>query len=603
MRNLAPRLLALFLLSTPVALVGCANCGGDDAPDGSVRDGSIPGRRDTGIRRLPDGRVVAEDGSVPPGGSTDPCGSSGERCCRSGACDLGLRCDSADSTCRSRAGGAPCTTGRDCSTGLVCEMGDCRVPDGSSCIGSSDCRMGRACIGGTCEEPTDGCGAAGGMCCTGDVCRSGMACTGTTCEACGADGQPCCDGSTSCGFSTALLCLSGTCETPDGCGTDGTPCCRPDDACVRGSTCTGGSCVADPAPGSTGSGCGADGDPCCEGEVCAFGSICEPFLTHTCIGIETIGDFLDFDCGEEGELCCIWDTSDGISLFTCEGDLECDFLFCSGSCSSPSEICTGSDSCCDTALCKPAPFTPRCCVGPGERCAGSLECCGWMLCGDDDTCQCQATGSACIEDSECCDGGICRLGTCAPSNMCEGPREPCMDDSQCCRGGGLRCEVIIASEMEEQKKCCAGSEAGCRDSQDCCGWMLCEDGECACQGADAFCEGDEECCDGHICVLGTCAVDTGMCGRVGEACDIAEPTSCCGISRCQNIGSATGPTQCCGRPDDTCEINSECCGMMECGTDGQCEARTAGQSCLFGENCDGSLICNRPTTTMAGTCE
>lgn len=582
------RLLLSAVLLLPLA--SCANCGGDDDTERDGGDNADVLRfGDGGTLRPVDGAVLGPDGEIIR--SSAPCGAGGDRCCRGNACNLGLRCGPGNKCC-SRPGGPACTGPEDCCAGFVCEDSKCLTPEGSTCIGSSDCATDLACLGGVCTEPTEACGAMGGDCCTGDVCRSGNACMGTMCVTCGASGQPCCDGVGACGSSGALLCLGGMCDAPDGCGSTGMPCCE-DEQCIRGSRCNSAMdmCEEAPAPGSEGSECGGDGQRCCPGDVCQLGSICEPFLTNMCVGLMTIQNLLG-DCGQDGQLCCL-------PTFQCEGDLRCDFLRCSGSCSDLSEDCTPgpTDNCCGDSVCLPGPQGVRCCGGDGEDCVNDLDCCGFTECDDtSNTCSCRAQGSTCVTKEECCNDGECILGMCEPTGACNAVQEECAAPTDCCTG--LACETIaFTDDTPDEVYCCIQAEGACTEALDCCGAMLCEGGVCACQTVAEKCVTDDECCGETICVAGECAENTGSCGRIMEACDSGDSEACCGIAQCKPAGSQTGPDQCCARVTDRCSDSFECCGAMTCGGNNTCECVPDGMPCATGDCC-GTSVCN---DTMAGT--
>jgi hypothetical protein len=161
----------------------------------------------------------------------------------------------------------------------------------------------------------------------------------------------------------------------------------------------------------------------------------------------------------------------------------------------------------------------------------------------------------------------------------------------------MQCRDTITDEGTEERLCCVDQEGACRNAFDCCGFMDCVDGECACQARNSPCVEDTDCCEGDICVLGECVENSG-CGRVGTACTGGD---CCGSANCTQIGGATGPMQCCGRDGDPCEIDSECCGTMACGSDNTCECKTTGQDCIIGDCC-GASFCNMPTSGANGTC-
>jgi hypothetical protein len=399
-----------------------------------------------------------------------------------------------------------------------------------------------------------------------------------------------------------LLCSRGTCVEPRGCGTPGDDCCAPDDACVFGAECRDGLCIDadDPAMNPD---CGDVDQRCCRNSTCEGGAICEPLLTESCV---SIGDIIDFvgdlveDCGELGEICCPFETST-FSFFTCEGDLQCDFFFCSDSCTPLSGDCDSSDDCCQgtDTLCKRTPTDRRCCHPEGGTCENSTDCCGRMTCGDDDTCECVGPGGDCNESSECCDvedtdGTMveqrCNQGQCEPVVECtKKVQEQCSTDggdSQCCGS------VCGRRPGDGTPHCCVPKGTSCQGNPDCCGHMECEEsgagGTCVCQAEEELCFRDEECCDGLGCVAGEC-VPVNDCKRVTARCEAN--SECCGVLRCENRTAST--KTCCGRVSDPCRDSDECCGAMTCDQEtGRCRARELGETCVASAaECSGIAIC------------
>ncbi len=122
-----------------------------------------------------------------------------------------------------------------------------------------------------------------------------------------------------------------------------------------------------------------------------------------------------------------------------------------------------------------------------------------------------------------------------------------------------------------------------------------------CQRHLQTCTLDTDCCNSApggawICEVGQC-VDGAMCVRVGTTC--AANTDCCEGVRCQNIGSASGPKQCCARSSDVCTSNEQCCGAMLC-TAGECACRVAGETCVTSIDCCGSNFCQADGTCGTG---
>jgi hypothetical protein len=361
--------------------------------------------------------------------------------------------------------------------------------------------------------------------------------------------------------------------------------------------------------------CGDEGQGCCRNDSCDTGAICEPLVTDSCVAIADIIDFVGEqleDCGQLGELCCPFNGED-FSFFTCEGDLQCDFLFCSDACTPLSQECDSTSECCQgtDTLCERAPTTKRCCHPAGGQCDNSTDCCGRMTCGEDETCACQDMGQPCNDDPECCpiedaDGTtreqVCREGTCEPETPCAKIQSECSErgnDSECCRSV---CGRVL---WDEDPHCCVGEGSACQSNNDCCGHMDCGDegsdqeGTCVCQAETELCFRDEECCDGLGCVLGQCAPVDG-CGRVTDSCDTT--ADCCGILRCQDRNETS--KACCGRQTDVCENDEDCCGAMTCNqTTARCEAREAGESCVGDANeCAGMLVCCEEACALPGDC-
>jgi hypothetical protein len=556
---------ALLSLSL-VTLSACAS--GENAPDAGSRDGSVPGR---------DGATNRDGG----GGPAPRCGTVGGGCCTGRTCELGLTCGRGDLCC-AVPGGARCSSASDCCVGFTCNAGECVAPAGAGCRGSSDCSRGLVCDMGRCvTPPTDPgtgmamCGGPGMMCCAGFTCSAGNVCATGRCETCGDAGQPCCDGATGCVGS--LFCMGGTCQAPTLCGDEGEPCCSPGATCSGGLECLGGMCGSSTSAGGM-------GEPCRPRNICDDGLICDAAM-RMCVPVPS-------DCGTDGMMCCSTSASGG----TCSGALNCESGVCS-MCRGPSLSCLlgglPGQECCNGAVCRPAPFIPRCCQGEGGPCANSLDCCGFMQCTDGE-CAASSEGTFCIDSSECADGLVCESFQCRPgASMCTNPGEPCGAGgaASCC--SGLSCREITRGE---DPLCCVEQSGSCEDSLDCCGKMLCNEGMCACQTEIQTCARDEDCCDGLICVVGSCTMDNG-CSREGTDCTTA--TTCCGLLTCgiQEDGNRTW----CARDGDPCVSTADCCGLTQC-VDGQCECRMSGDPCASDRDCCGASTCNKPAGSLTGTC-
>lgn len=551
-------------------------------------------RRDAGGEEL-DGSDPTVDG----GGVTNTtCGPAGDRCCAGRTCELGLRC-SRDVCCVQAGSTTRCDSASDCCTGLTCSSGLCCTPRMGTCSGSADCCGGLVCSDGVCKSPEtdlpgmEGCGGAGGVCCTGFTCRAGLVCSGGRCNACGDEGQACCDGATPCS-STSLVCNRTTCvPVPDpdtACGTIDRPACGMDGTPVTGGGCDGAVCEGDLR--CVGGMClnpedeGGMGQPCGPRGGCDGGLICDySGTTPTC---NTTPD----DCGREMQMCC--DT--GGTSGSCEGALNCQFGDCT-TCRGPSLTCVlggliPGNECCNGSVCRPAPLVPRCCVGAGEECTNSADCCGFMQC-QGGMCQAGREGSFCLDSSECGEGFTCQTFTCRPTEMmmmCIDPGEPCMGSGVCC--DGLACAPHRDPDNAVEpppEACCAGAGTSCTvGSDDCCGRMSCTDGECTCVPMDSQCDSDSDCCEGLSCVGGLC-FSTMACGEENETCDRAAPTrTCCGRLDCRPDTFGATTTDCCST--ESCRTDEQCCGEMRC-VEGDCRAQAGGEACADDFDCEGALLC------------
>lgn len=235
------------------------------------------------------------------GENTNPnaCGGVGQACCApsTGAspCErTTLQCESADQTCRLRAGEGSCAGPHDCFGTAQCDAANarCCLPDG---VFSND--------------PT--------LCCSGFADRRSECTAYPTLDAnCGRAGMECCDLSaeveeligTRCpgeglGSSTKLMCSRGFCYE---CGGPGQPCCN--------GGCERGMCRFDVC-GSTGPSnttwCDEAGETCCRNEdgseMCAGSLSC---VNHRC-STRAPGDECDELSARGCEACAAGRTSDG----------------------------------------------------------------------------------------------------------------------------------------------------------------------------------------------------------------------------------------------------------------------------------------------------
>src|SRR5690606_6444318 len=90
-------------------------------------------------------------------------------------------------------------------------------------------------------------------------------------------------------------------------------------------------------------------------------------------------------------------------------------------------------------------------------------------------------------------------------------------------------ETRVDPSAPAERQCCGSPETSCDSHEDCCGQMLCENGECQCVGRDGLCDRDVDCCEGDICLVGSCQDGT-ECVRERQVCDVDNP--CCGRLTC-----------------------------------------------------------------------
>jgi len=292
----------------------------------------------------------------------------------------GRRQDRAAECCRPATfqgtNGGVCTRDEDCcgvfALGLRFSR-CCTSPDQQGCRPENVGRCG-------------GCGPGTGVsCCSPDGrgCRANEACVGrgdeARCVPCGADRQPCCQGSNGKTCDGGLTCFDHP-ELPAGhrcerCGEAGEQCC-PGNLCAGGHACVGGFCQP----------CGESNEICCEGRRCATRfHRCQGPGTGTCAQI----------CGAIGQDCC----GERGGSFTgprrplCLDDrAECDGSFVCRHCGANGELGCGGSPVCDAGL----GFSPT---------AGT---CG--PCGRRDQ-PCCAAEPRCFEDGEgtsCAGDGFCR---------------------------------------------------------------------------------------------------------------------------------------------------------------------------------------------------
>ena len=153
--------------------------------------------------------------ATPPGCVVDADCSSGE-VCQSGQC------------VRSTPPG--CTTNAQCAGGQVCQSGACVQPQPRDagpapvCVTDRDCGVNQRCASGQCVAVSPGC-TSSGQCAPGEACVSGQ-CLAT---------NPGCTSNAQCAPGQA--CIAGACVTSN-------PGCTSSAQCPRGLVCQAGACVS-----------------------------------------------------------------------------------------------------------------------------------------------------------------------------------------------------------------------------------------------------------------------------------------------------------------------------------------------------------------------
>lgn len=180
--------------------------------------------------------------------------------------------------CAGKPEGAACNDGNSCTTGEICQAGQCTAGQPLACAPLDDCHEAGVCdpATGQCSIPEKQDGAPcndGDLCTTGDYCVSGI-CLGPTPVSC-FDGSACtsevCDPAVGC-VSTTVSCDDGNACTADGCDPAGgcthdPVVCDDDDACTANSCDPLSGCAIAPISCDDGNACTSDG---CDADTGCF---------------------------------------------------------------------------------------------------------------------------------------------------------------------------------------------------------------------------------------------------------------------------------------------------------------------------------------------
>ncbi|MBI5514103.1 MAG: hypothetical protein HY909_10070 [Deltaproteobacteria bacterium] len=265
--------------------------------------------------------------------------------------------------------------------------------------------------------------------------------------------------------------------------------------------------------------------------------------------------------------------------------------------------------------CPAGGMTPRC--EAGLRCqADTCQGCegAQTLCGGEcvDTASsathCGACGRACAA-GELCSEGACQSACAPPGTLCMGACVRTQSDASHCGGCGMRCML-------------ANATAACTDGA--CAVAACAEGFGDCDGMAANgCETDLRTSAGHCgacgracsgggagtasCAMGTCGltcatgladcdgdpsngceadtrVNTGHCGRCGNACPTVAGGAACAAGVCGASACAAGTADCDGMPATMCETNTRT-SLAHCGGCGRACARANATAACTDGNC------------------
>lgn len=232
-----------------------------------------------------------------------------------------------------------------------------------------------------------------------------------------------------------------------------------------------------------------------------------------------------------------------------------------GRCAVPLGICPGGT--CEYA----------CCGIGGACCTTGFDCCSGVC----EAGVCTALLNACTTDKDCASGAVCMSGTCwyPPGGSCTGswqcstsdcsggqcacnagaqfPAGPCRTTADCCLG------VCAATDGGMQTCQPVGPGGVCHVDDDCGGFDICINGQCACLPGGAMAQNGAKsgCCSGTIHGPSTCW------SAVHEGCTTAV-VDCFG-------GQCVGGTCACVGPQGGCGVDADCCaGATKC-TNGVCQ--------------------------------
>lgn len=505
------------------------------------------------------------------GGQLKDCNDSNT--CTNDLCDPATGCKYAYNE-------APCNDGNECTTGDVCQGGQCAGTGVQACndfnpCTTDKCEPGQGCIHTLNSLPCDDSNA----CTMNDVCANGV-CAGeaVSCDDSSVCTSDACDAAVGCKFSP----VPGPCE-------DGDPC-TVGDSCQLGKCQSGNQLDCDDDNPCTKDTCGGvggcqysalDGAQCNDGNECTVNDVC---VNGVCSGEGNPGCCLkDSDC-DDGNQCtkdtCVLATGQCVSQAAPMNGLGCnaDNNGCTtgDTCSNGQCIggipmdCSASADDCNDAICQSTGVqTYKCTLVPMQS---GTPCDDKQFCTENDACD---GAGACVGGTplDCSQaGGGCIDGTCNENtNKCEGAPlpngTPCnADDNGCTQGDSC-----------QNGDCVPGPGADCSWLDTECILGLCKPvGPDNPEGFDCqsqFKPSGTGCEDGQYCTINDACDGAGWCASGG-------PNPCHGVADACNNGA-------CNEDTDTCSPAPKQNGTS-CNDGDSC---TMGDECLNGVCAGASNIC------------